>query len=78
MRSEAPSAPRDTPPRLSTTLLPLTAPRLPPKESSSRPSLALPDGAQPGHLRRRIHGVDPPEEDLERSLVGVMRVVVTQ
>jgi hypothetical protein len=33
---------------------------------------------EPRDLGRAIHGVDPPDEDLERALVGVERVVVTQ
>ena len=36
------------------------------------------DDFQPPELGGRVDGVDPPDEDLQRSLVGVERVVVAQ
>ncbi len=43
-----------------------------------RHRLVADDDLEPCDLGRAIHGVDPPDEDLQRALVGVERVVVTQ
>ena len=43
-----------------------------------RHRLVADDDLEPRDLGRRVDGLDPPDEDLERALVGVERIVVAE
>ena len=46
--------------------------------AADRHRLVPNDDLEPRDLGRRVHGLDTPDEDLERALVGVERIVVAE